>query len=458
VAHRPKPHTSAVWLRRDLRLHDHPALAAASRGAERLVVVFCLDQRLLAGPWSSPRRNRFLFGSLAVLDEELRRLGNRLVLVEGRPEQVLPPLFRELGVSAVHATEELSPFGRSRDLQVEAALREAGIPFHLHPGHYAVDHPQALHPSGGGAFARFTPFYRAWLAAARRQPLPAPAAVPPPPEVPTQRPLPASGRLPLEPGERAALNRLSRYLDESLADYPRRRNSLEAGATSLLSPYLRFGCVSARKLEAAICRRDPNNELRRQLAWREFFAALLFHHPENRQRPFNPRYQHTPFADDEARFFAWREGRTGFPLLDAAMRQLAQEGWIHNQLRILCASFLAKQLGVSWQLGERHFMTQLIDGDIASNNGNWQWAASIGADSAPVSRRLYNPTRRQVTLDPAGNYVRRWLPELAHLPDRLLPTPWLLPAEERRRLGIDYPPPVVDLGLARQAALARYRG
>ncbi len=257
-----------------------------------------------------------------------------------------------------------------------------------------------------------------------------------------------------------------------MRDYDSGRDQAGADASSRLSPYLRFGCLSPRAVEALLpggtsaatqgAEAKGSEALRRQLCWRDFYQHVLVHHPDNARQEFQPRYRGTlTWAGDDADFTAWTEGRTGFPLVDAGMRQLRREGWMHNRVRLLAGSFLTKDLGIDWRRGEGWFMRLLLDGDQASNNGNWQWIASVGVDPQPAFRRIYNPSLQQERFDPDGRYVRRYVPELARVPDEYLAEPWHMPGEEQERagcrIGRDYPGPIVDHKRARQAALDRYR-
>jgi deoxyribodipyrimidine photo-lyase len=243
--------------------------------------------------------------------------------------------------------------------------------------------------------------------------------------------------------------------------YERERDLVGASGTSKLSPYLHFGCVSPRELEHRLGDTDGDEAFRRQLCWRDFYGQVLWHFPGNTRSEHQPRYRSAiRWSRAEKRFDAWRAGLTGYPLVDAAMRQLGREGWMHNRARLVVGSFLTKDLGIDWRWGERWFMRLLLDGDEANNNGNWQWIASVGVDPQPPYRRIYNPARQQARFDPEGSYVRRYVPELAGVPDEYLAEPWTMPAELQREvgcvIGVDYPEPIVDHAEARREALERY--
>ncbi len=461
--------TILLWLRRDLRLHDHPALHAALATGRPVVPVFCLDDRLLHGRHASGPRTQFLLESLAELEVELRRRGSGLVLRQERPEQILPQLASELAADQVFWTADIGPFAVRRDNAVRQKLAEAGVEAHAWPGLFAVDDPAGLRTSAGEPYRVFTPFHRAWLGCGRREVLPTPRRLPSLPSGLTRVKLPELEELGLkqevtdaEPGgERAGRRAMQRFLRTREAGYDIAHDDLGADGTSRLSPYLHLGCVSPREVEERLGRGVGEDAFRRQLCWREFYAHVLAHFPGNARHEFQPRYRGTiRWSRAEQRFQAWCEGRTGYPVVDAAMRQLRREGWIHNRGRLVVGSFLTKDLGLDWRWGERWFMRLLIDGDEANNNGNWQWIASVGVDPQPPFRRIYNPARQQRRFDPNGVYVRRYVPELTRVPDEYLAEPWTMPDAVQHRAGCivgrDYPAPIVDHAAARREALARY--
>jgi deoxyribodipyrimidine photo-lyase len=450
--------TVLLWLTRDLRVHDNPALRAALDAGSEIVPVFCFDDRLLRGRHASAPRARFMLECLTELDERIGGIAFR----NERPESALPALARELGAGAVHAMDDMGPFARRRIDSVRSALPCELV---LHPGVAAVDNVGAICTNDGRPYTVFSPFHRRWLGAPRREPTGAPRRLP-------SLPARLRGELPAAPegdelarpprgGERAARERLAAFLRDGVDSYGEARDDLGADATSRLSPYLHFGCVSAREVEARLPAGDGAAEFRRQLAWRDFYGHVLLHFPRNARSEFQQRYRGTiRWSRSRTRFDAWCAGRTGYPLVDAAMRQLRAEGWIHNRARLVAASFLTKQLAIDWRWGERWFMRWLVDGDQANNNGNWQWVTSVGVDPQPAYRRLYNPTRQLATLDPDGRYVRRHVPELAQVPPEYLGEPWRMPPEVQSEsgcaIGTDYPEPIVDQRAAREAALARY--
>ncbi len=458
-----------VWLRRDLRVADHPALCAALAAGGPVAVVFCFDDRLLAGRHASGARTQFLLECLADLDDSLRARGGRLVVRRGAPERRLVELAGEAGAGEIHFTRDATPYARERGRRVAAACGAAGIRLVGHAGLAAVDDLGELLTGAGTPYRVFAPFHRAWLGAPRRATLAAPARVPAVAGVAPGR-LPPLGELgleqevsaPLPGGERAAGERLAAFLGGALARYAAGGHDDLAGeGTSRLSPYLRFGCVSPRAVEAALPAGEAGGAFRRQLCWRDFYLHQLLHFPGNRELEFQERYRALGWREAPGDLGRWQRGQTGYPLVDAGMRQLRECGWMHNRARLVVGSFLTKDLGIDWREGERWFMRLLLDGDPAVNNGNWQWIASVGSDPQPVHRRLLSPTRQQARFDPEGEYVRRWVPELRAVPDAHLAEPWRMPDSLALEcgcvIGFDYPAPIVDHAAARREALARYR-
>ena len=462
--------TALLWLRRDLRLNDHPALRAALDDDEPVVPVFCLDPSLLGGRHASGPRTQFLLECLADLDESLRRRGSGLVVRRGRPEQVLPNLAGQLEASRVFMTGDVGPFATRRDRAVcrELEARRDGGPCAARAVRRSTiprrSSPRQVTPIG--CSRRF--IVPGWSAPAgrscRRR-----ARFPPCRGASSRQRSrrcgiwgsrrPSSSRPGAESTRAGA--RCSVFSPTGSPSTGADETTWVPTRSSRLSPYLHFGCISARELEAQLPRGEGAQEFRRQLCWRDFYAHVLAHFPANARHEFQDRYRGAiRWSRAERRFAAWCEGRTGYPLVDAAMRQLRREGWMHNRARLVVGSFLTKDLGIDWRWGERWFMRLLIDGDEASNNGNWQWIASVGVDPQPTFRRIYNPARQQARFDPDGAYVRRYVPELRDVPDQYLAEPWAMPEEEQRRagcvIGEEYPAPIVDHKVARREALARY--
>jgi deoxyribodipyrimidine photo-lyase len=458
--------TALLWLTRDLRLHDHPALRAALDRCERVVPVFCFDDRLLAGRHASGPRTQFMLECLADLDS---RLDGLLVFRRGAPEKELPTLAREAKAGELHFSADSGPFARRRIERVSRALGEAGVDCFGHPGLHATDDLEVLRTQAGTPYTVFSPFHRSWLGAPRRELLGRPRSLGSLPPRVRKGTLPSLAALgleqeveePLPGGETAGRDRLSRFLRADVCGYGDDHDALGRDRTSRLSPYLHFGCLSPREIEERLPRGEGPAAFRRQLCWRDFYHHVLLHFPHNARSEFQERYRGSiSWSYAERRFEAWCEGRTGYPLVDAGMRQLRREGWMHNRARLVVGSFLTKTLGIDWRWGERWFMRLLIDGDEANNNGNWQWIASVGVDPQPFFRRIYNPARHQGRFDPEGVYVRRYVPELRHVPDRFLAEPWAMLAEVQRdcgcRIGEDYPEPIVDHREARREAFERY--
>lgn len=450
------------WVRRDLRLADNPALSAALAEGAGVIPVFILDERLLAR--QAEARKGFLFAGLRELDADLRRLGSRLVIRRGEPVRELALLVEETGACSVFAEADISPYARSRD-------REAARQVNLR-----LIEGSGVHPAGsilkpdGTPYTVFTPFKRAWLAAPLRLGLlTEPAALPPVPELPSEPipGLPAPGAF--AAGEREARRRLAAFLDGPVFQYASGRNRLDLDGTSTLSPYLRFGMLSARQAVSAALRAAesaPDATSRagceswlNELVWREFYQSILYHYPGVLKGPFRPDMRRVRWRSAPTELHAWQAGQTGYPVVDAAMRQLAATGWMHNRARMIAASFLVKDLLIDWREGERWFMQMLVDGDPAANNGGWQWVAGTGTDAAPYFR-IFNPILQGQKFDPLGDYVRRWVPELAAVPGRYIHAPWEMPLAEQLRLkvliGKDYPAPVVDHPSARRRALLAY--
>jgi deoxyribodipyrimidine photo-lyase len=442
--------TAVVWFRRDLRLSDNPALVQAVSEADDVVGVFCLDPALLR-PAGAPRV-AFLVRSLRALDASM---GGTLVVRRGNPVDVVPALAAEVDAASVHLAEDFGPYGRRRDDDVAAALVEAGIPCVRTGSSYAVP-PGTIRTKAGGPYKVFTPFWRSWSAHGWPDPVGRPAEIP-------WRPAPGDG-IPDEPdvgdvqlpeaGEDAAGQRVDAFLHGGVDAYADQRDDPGADATSRLSPYLRWGTIHARQLLARLGSSAGERTFAKELCWREFYADVLFHRPASSRESMDAAtgampWDRGPGAD--ALFDAWATGRTGYPIVDAGMRQLLAEGWVHNRVRMIVASFLVKDLHLEWQRGARHFMQHLVDGDLASNQHGWQWVAGTGTDAAPFFR-VFNPTAQGKRFDREGTYVRRHVPELRGVDDR-----WV--HEPHRRPGgspAGYPAPVVDHAEEREEALQRY--
>jgi len=446
--------TSILLFNRDLRVHDHPALAAAAE-AERTVPLFVFDERLLGSRFAAPNRVAFMLEALHDLDERLRRMGARLYVRRGDPVRETIAVARECGATALHVSADWSAYARERERRLARACEEERIEFTAHPGVTVVP-PGAATPTGGDHFKVFSPYHRAWGGVPWREQLGAPRKLVAPSAL-------NGGRLPgLEsltdgrpsprrrPGGEGEGRRLMRaFLRDDVGRYEEHHDDLPGDATSRLSAHLRWGCISPLELAREAGERRGGAAFVRQLCWRDFHHQVLAATPSLPRRDYRPRGDR--WSRSKRAFEAWREGRTGYPLVDAAMRQLATEGFMHNRARMTVASFLCKDLYVDWREGAWHFWDLLSDGEIANNAGNWQWVAGTGNDTRP--NRVLNPVRQAKRFDPDGVYVRRYLPELESVRGKAIFEPWRMEGFER----LGYPQPIVDHDEA-TAAFKAHRG
>lgn len=404
--------TSLVWHRADLRTHDHAALAAAA-GSARVLGVVVLDPRILDG--TSARRRALFCANVAALRASYRQLGGVLVVRHGDPAAVLPALAREAGARVLHALRSHTPYGVFRDDAAAAALARDGVRVAWHDGVH-VHEPGSLLTQQGGAYSVYAPYARQWFDRAPAEAAAAPARITPPElpatfdagEIPDHEcdvPLP-------EPGEVAALRRMDRFFEEGLRHYAERRSTLDGAGTSRLSVDFTLGTLSARAARERVdaMRGDGPRKWLAELAWRDFLADLLWHRPHMLREPYDAKWNRFAWSDDEDAFAAWRDGRTGIPAVDAAMRELRQTGWISNRARMVAAQFLCKHLRIDWRRGEHVFRHWLLDGDTASNVGNWQWCAGLGIDNVPYFR-VFDPVTQAKEHDAGGIWLRRWVPE-----------------------------------------------
>ena len=401
--------TAVVLFTRDLRLHDQPALADAVERAERIVPLFVLDDEILRS-FGAPNRVAFLLEALGDLDAGLRDRGGALVVRRGDVLAETVRVAQEAGAEAVFLGEDVSAYAQERERRLRATLAGARIELEVFPG-VTVIPPGDLTPAGADHFRVFTPYWRRWREHPRRDVLPAPERIELPdglelgarPELERGKPAPE-----LPPGgETAGRRRLERWLGDGLERYAEHADDLAANATSRLSPYLHFGCVSAGEVVARALEHEGSEPFVRQLCWRDFNHQLLAAQPRISTEDLRPRVD--GWRDDEEGFAAWCDGRTGFPLVDAGMRQLMQEGFIHNRARLVAGSFLTKHLGIDWRRGAEHFFEHLVDGDVANNTANWQWVAGTGTDSRPY--RKLSPLRQAERFDRDGVYVKRYVSE-----------------------------------------------
>ena len=417
--------TSLWWIRRDLRLTDNAALQA-SLEADSVIPIFILDP---AFDSASARRKEFLYEGLHALDKELRECGSYLVIRNGKPIDVLRQLLSETGATKIYAEEDFTPYARKRDNKIEYHL-----PLHLVSGQ-TVHHPNSVLKADGKPYTVYTPYSKAWKAklSAKTDLLPAPEKINTPFAIPSE-PLPRYKVSPLfVAGAREALVRLEEFLFKRIYSYDEDRNRMDLDGTSSLSPYLRFGMLGLRQAVSAA--QQAMLEARggaskksagiwlNELIWREFYIQILYHFPYVSKTAFNPALANIPWRNNESEFEAWKAGRTGVPVIDAAMRQLKEIGWMHNRARMIVASYLVKDLLIDWRWGEAWFMENLLDGDPAANNGGWQWTAGTGTDAAPYFR-IFNPVLQSARFDPHGDYIRKWIPELRGVDAQDIHAPW----------------------------------
>ncbi|MET1116055.1 MAG: deoxyribodipyrimidine photo-lyase, partial [Comamonas sp.] len=481
-----------VWLRRDLRVRDHAALFHALRSCSQVHCVFLFDAEILAPLARADRRVEFIRESLVELDAELRALSGHaeggLIVRQGLAAQEIPRLAQQLGATAVFANHDDEPHALARDGQVRRALEAAGAALHTYKDHVIFERHEVLTLSGK-PFSVFTPYKNAWLRKLNAFYL---SSYPveryawqlaPRPEG-ERRPVPSLAEIGFEPTNLSALRlppgsagaaQLLADFQPRLADYGEARNFPAVKGPSYLGVHLRFGTVSIREVARLAWHAAQQNNAGAavwlsELIWRDFYHQILSHHPRVATESFKPAYDAIAWengAEAERLFAAWCEGRTGYPLVDAAMAQINQTGYMHNRLRMVVASFLVKDLGIDWRWGERYFAAQLNDYDLASNNGGWQWASSSGCDAQPYFR-IFNPVSQSEKFDGAGSFIRRYVPQLAGLPDKVIHAPWLAGGPALAAAGVElvdagaalgpgrYPRPLVDHAEARERTLERY--
>ncbi|MGE0665454.1 MAG: deoxyribodipyrimidine photo-lyase [Sphingomonadales bacterium] len=460
-----------VWFRSDLRLADHPALALAARSGRPVIPVFVFDTgNRHAIPGAASRW--WLHNSLERLSKALEGLGSRLILRRGNASRILPALVRETGAGGILASRSHEP----RQRACERIVSNSGVSLKLLAGNHLFE-PGTVLTAAGSPYRVFTPFHKACLEAPPpAAPLDAPERLVPPGHWPESDDLAAWSLLPSRPdwagglraawrpGEAAGADRLGAFLDDGAAGYERERDMPAGDGTSRLSPYLHFGEVSARQVwHAAVHHPDAGgagvSAFLRELLWREFACHLLHHFPAMTHEPLRREFRQFPWDNDDEALRAWQRGATGYPIVDAGMRQLWQTGWMHNRVRMIAASFLVKDLRLDWRLGAAWFLDTLVDADAASNSCGWQWVAGCGTDAAPYFR-VFNPALQARKFDPEGQYIRRWVPELGKIPAPYVAEPWKMARDGREKMGLrlgqSYPVPIVDHAQARERALAAF--
>ncbi len=462
-----KHQKALVWFRRDLRDNDHAALSAALANSHEVHCAFVFDREILdALPSRNDQRVHFIHESLLELNAALQARGGGLLVRHGFAQEEIPALARELGVNAVFANRDYEPTAKTRDAAVAVALAGHGIAFELFKDQTIFECDELLTQSGK-PYTVFTPYKNAWLkrctaADAARWPTEGRFANYSGNALPT---LPELGfeasdirQIGIQPGMSGARALWQDFRGDRLDHYGERRDYPAIKGVSYLSVHLRFGTISIRELVRHAQARQADAWLN-ELIWRDFYFMILDRFPHIVVRAFKPEYDLIRWDDWPAGLTAWCEGRTGYPLVDAAMRQLNYSGWMHNRLRMVVASFLSKDLGIDWRQGERYFAERLIDFDLSANNGGWQWAASSGCDAQPYFR-IFNPVAQSEKFDPEGRFIRRYVPELARVPDKYIHQPWRMNTMEQQMCGVvigrDYPAPIVDHAQARERTLARY--
>jgi len=432
------------WFRRDLRLSDNPALLAALDDADEVIPLFILDDEISES--AGPHRRAYLSASLYALNETLD--GN-LFVISGKPVDVINDLMQRYKVDSVHSAFPFAPYGEARDLELKAAgieLQQLGSGYAVAPGRVRKD--------DGTNYRVYTPFYRAWLAHGWRAPVAAPKNPNWVSPKKGDQQLPQwetpDGVMNQEAGEKAALTRFKTFLKKAADDYGDARNIPGIEGTSRLSPHLRWGEIHPRTILAALGQSKGHEVYRKEIAWREFYADVLHNNPHTSRDYYDPKYKKMRYEKPGKNFEAWASGKTGYPFVDAAMRQLVKEGWMHNRTRMVVASFLVKDLHIEWQHGANFFMKYLIDNDVASNSHGWQWTAGCGTDASPYYR-VFNPIEQGKRFDPEGIYIKKYIPELAHLKGEEVHEPW----DSDLGYKNGYPKPIVDHAAERLESLAR---
>jgi deoxyribodipyrimidine photo-lyase len=466
------------WLRRDLRLHDHLALHAALQTGKPIIVLFIFDPAILKSQRMAAVRVQFMLSALESLDAELRDRSRRLLIRHGDPVDVLDHLVSETGADRLFFNRDYTPFARKRDDAIIEALTKQGVEIETFHDRLLVP-PEAIATKSGTPYTVYTPFKKKWRDTEKPYPYPVDYTITEgslydltrveTPDLPTLADLGFESDIQTPPASwEVAVEYLGHFMTDDIFRYHETRNRLanpygisepDTG-TSAMSPYIRFGLISLRKIREMAgeaykraskqSQRDSVTSWMDEIIWHEFYTHVLYHFPGVKQDNFDDKYQSVPWRDDDEAFERWASGRTGYPIVDACMRQMNSIGWMHNRGRMIVASFLTKDLLMHWGQGELYFMQRLMDGDLAQNNGGWQWAAGTGTDAQPYFR-VFNPVTQSEKYDPDGQFIRTWVPELLDVPDEYIHEPWTMehPPES-------YPPPIVDHSEARERALEAF--
>ncbi|MEO0350110.1 MAG: FAD-binding domain-containing protein [Cyanobacteria bacterium P01_A01_bin.15] len=454
------------WHRRDLRISDNLGLAAARERSAKVVGVFCLDPDILDADDVAPARVAYMIGCLSKLKKRYRDIGSELLILKGKPATQIAQIAIALDAAAVYWNRDVEPYSRQRDNAVAEALQEKGVEIRTKTWDQLLHAPGDVMTGSGTPYTVYGPFWRNWQQQAKAAPAPTPAdltGLSPTEkshaceagvvELPSAQDLGFTwdSPLPIEPGEQAAQELLLEFCreDRTVADYGEQRNFPATAGTSRLSAALKFGAIGIRSVwEVAattygLCRSDETRSSvqtwMQELAWREFYQHVMYFFPELADGPYRDAWKDFPWDNDKAKFNAWCEGRTGYPIVDAAMRQLNETGWMHNRCRMIVASFLTKDLIIDWRWGEKYFMQRLVDGDLSANNGGWQWSASSGMDPKPL--RIFNPASQAKKFDADAEYIRQWVPEIRHVDTAALVSGKLSPLDLE---GANYVAPIVD--------------
>ncbi|MGB0579482.1 MAG: cryptochrome/photolyase family protein [Limisphaerales bacterium] len=460
--------STIVWFRLDLRLSDQPALTAAIKRSEPVIPVFIHDPES-EGKWRpGAASDWWLHHSLKNLDEELRAVGSRLIVRRGDSLTELRSLVKETGATAVYWNRRYEPLVIARDANIKQALGGDGVEVQSFNG-ALLHEPWTIQNKAGNPFRVFTPYWRTCVTLDVAKPLARPRKIGAPKKWPGSERLDllpklnwAKGFKVWSPGEQGAQSNLKRFLSKAFVDYGEGRDRPDRVGTSRLSPHLHFGEISPRQIWAAVSKLPQwrHSQFLAEIGWREFAHHLLYHFPQTAEEPLRPEFKKFRWRKNAAALKAWQSGQTGYPIVDAGMRELWTTGWMHNRVRMIVASFLIKDLLIDWREGTQWFWDALVDADLASNTLGWQWTAGCGADASPFFR-IFNPTSQGEKFDGQGDYVRRWCPEIARLPDRWLHQPWNTPAAALQNAGIvlgrDYPEPIVNHGTARHIALEAFQ-